>query len=73
MESGGGPVYLFFDVSKECLSKDESDILMAKASGGMLNKNEILEYYKNLPISTGCELVGQEYIHDRKVEIYRLK
>ena len=73
LESDGGPVYLFFDVSKECLSKDESDILMAKASGGMLNKNEILEYYKNLPISTGCELVGQEYIHDRKVEIYRLK
>ena len=73
LESVGGPLYLFLDVSKECLSKDESDILMAKASGGMINKDEILDYYKNLPISSKCELVGQEYIHDRRVEIYRLK
>lgn len=66
------PLYLFIDVSRECKSDDEADVILARDVGMMVNKDEILDYYKDLSISSMCELVGIEYVHSREIEIYRL-
>ena len=44
----------------------------AETFGFHTNKDEILKYYENLPISTKLELVGEDVLFERVFEIYRL-
>lgn len=74
------PLYLILDISKFADSdkvENINDISVAgdatpEQFGFRTDKDEILEYYENLPISTKLELVGTDSLYDRKVEIYRL-
>lgn len=74
------PLYLLLDVSTFIdpdAMKESNKLIIADESnydllGYLNNKDEILEYYENLEISSKLELVGVDKLYDRVFEIYRL-
>ena len=74
LEKSKNPVYLLLDVSNEYTGDedDEDAKRVAKINGSMTDKQDILNYYKNLSISSGCVFEGCDYLFGRKIEIYKL-
>ena len=74
VEDNDKPVYLLLDVSNEYKGDefDEDAKSVARINGSLTNKQEILNYYENLGISSECKLEGCDYFFGRKIEIYKL-
>lgn len=74
------PLYLILDISTFIDSEYIYNLngvnlqgsTAAEEFGLRTDKDEILKYYENLPISTKLELVGEDALYDRIFEIYRL-